>query len=125
MTYDEFLTRIIDDGIEAARKSYSQPKQRAKLEGSLEGFEACRGLNPAQLLALLEDAGQRVEAARRRVDDGADIDEYWKERCRESEIEWTANCLSAVLANQGMKPIVPPTARGVMKAAEVVGVEEA
>ena len=37
-------------------------------------------------------------------------------------MEWTCNCVSAIMANSGMDPIVPPTARGFIKAAEVTSV---
>jgi hypothetical protein len=39
------------------------------------------------------------------------------------EIEWVANVLSNILVAQGMLPIGDMTARGRLKAAEIIGVE--
>jgi len=125
MDYLKFLERVVNEGIEAAKADYTKPQQKSKLEGSIEGFEACRGKSPEEILKLLTDARLKTLQAFHDVhDEKVESDEYWKIRCRESEIEWTANCVSAVLANQGLPTIVPPTARGTLKAAEIVGVKE-
>ena len=117
ITYQHFLDRVIGDGIAAARQSYAgQPDHPA---GSLEGFEACRGKNPPELALLLEEARKVAAEAHLR---GAP--DYWKVRCREAEIEWTCNCVSAALANEGKPPIIPPTARAYLKLAEIVGLSE-
>lgn len=58
MTYLETLERIINDGIEAAKEDYGRkdsPENKARLKGSIEGFEACRGKTPEQLARLLAD----------------------------------------------------------------------
>jgi hypothetical protein len=117
MDYETFLTRIIDDGIAAARADYANDED--KREGSVEGFEACRGKAPLDILKLLTEAGAATLRAMREDDT-----HYWRIRCREAEIEWVANCVSAILINMGSAPLAShlPTARAVMKAAEVFGV---
>lgn len=60
MTLNDALNQIIDDGIEAARADYPQPSDRLKLEGSVQGFEECRGKSPAKILELLTDAGKKT-----------------------------------------------------------------
>jgi hypothetical protein len=119
MDYDAFLTRVIDEGIEAVKKDYpgSTPAKKMKREGSIEGFEACRGLKPDELKDLLHDASKTVQVAYREQSD-----DYWRIRCREAEIEWVCNVMGAMMVAQGLRPIVPPTARGTMKAAAILGV---
>ena len=125
MEFNAFLARVIDDGIEAARRDYKRPEQKSKLEGSIEGFEACRDKSPAELADLLQKAHVRAQTAYFRVNEKEISDEeYWKVRCFEAEVEWTCNCVSAILMNEGKPVIVNPTARGVLKAAEVVGVRK-
>jgi hypothetical protein len=121
MQYQEFLTRVIDDGIAAARADYPHDDQTGKLRGSVEGFELCRGLTPPQLGDLLTAVNQ--DAQRRMVEGAAD---YWYWRCRALEVEWVVNCVSAILMNQGLPLICGylPTSRGVIKASEIVGVAE-
>lgn len=125
MTFDEFISKAIDEGIEAAKRDYTKPRQKAKLEGSIEGFEACRGKSPVEIGEILKDAKRKTREARGRVHE-KEIKEsdYWRIRCREAEIEWIANVVSAALVNQGFSPIVQPTARGAMTAARIVGVKE-
>lgn len=120
MEYLKYLEQIINDGIEAAKRDYAAPRQAAKLKGSIAGFEACRGLQPLEIAALLK---RRQEMTRQAFcDRQRGSESYWEIRCFEAEVEWVANCVSAVLMNQGLPVIVNPTARGVIKAAEIVGV---
>lgn len=118
-TYEEFLTRIIDDGIAAARADYKEKPDH--LEGAIAGFEACRGKTSDEIARLLESS-RRVTAEIGRHN--ASGSPYWHSRCYELEIEWVANVISAALWNEGKEPLAPhlPTARGVMKAAEILGV---
>lgn len=116
-TWDEFLTKIIDDGIAAARKDYADSPE--KLKGSVAGFEACRGRDPAGLMELRSQAAEATARAFRER-----VNNYWEIRCYEAEVEWTCNVVSAALVNQGQEPIYPPTARGLMKAAEILGVSD-
>lgn len=121
MTYEAFLNRIIDDGIKAAKQDYARPDQASTLEGSIAGFEACRGLYPHQLRELLEDMLDSDHAAAIEGIRGAD---YWRLVGIHCEVEWVCNCVSAALVGSGLDPIVPITVRGMMKAAEVLGVKE-
>ena len=115
MENDAFLSRIIDDGIAAAKVSYVH--KPLHLEGAIDGFTSCRGKTASELRALLDAANKEALAARTRYGE-----QYWFYRCRALEIEWVCNCLSAALHNQGLPVILPPTARGYMKAASVLGV---
>lgn len=118
MEYETYLDKVINDGIAAARVDYAE--RPAMLKGAVAGFEACRGLQPSALAALLKDRNQQTRAAFR--DESLSRDQYWETRCFEAEVEWVCNCVSAVLMNQNLPMIVNPTARGMMKAAAVVGV---
>ena len=124
MDYGAFLTRIIEDGIAEVREAYagSEPRNVAKRAGAIEGFDACRGKTPAEIAALMQETTQ---AASRLVGTD-DIDGYWQVRYKALQVEWVANCVSAVLMNQGHPPLAShlPTCRAAMKAAEVVGVKE-
>lgn len=115
MNYTEFLTRIINDGIEAAKNDYVGKED--KLKGSIAGFEACRGKNPDELKELLSKAAKDTFHAHMKH-----IPNYWEIRCFEAEVEWVCNCVSAMLMNEKLPTIIPPTARAVIKVAEVIGV---
>lgn len=119
MNLGEVLSFIVEDGIEAAKGSYTKPADRLKLSGSIRGFEECRGQSPSELAALLKHAEQAVRQAM--ISQSAD---YWYWRCRCLEIQWVCNVLGSVLTAQGLAAIpgVPLTARGVAKAAEIVGI---
>ena len=43
---------------------------------------------------------------------------YWRQRCKEAEVEWVCNVVSAMLSANGMAPIpgIYITARGVLAA---------
>lgn len=113
-TFDEFLFFIIEDGIEAARHDYARDVM--KRNGAIAGFEACRSLSPAELAALLLKAHDKTrEKYLQQAQD------YWFWRCREAEIEWVCNVVSAVFYHQGLPVIVPPTLNAVIKAAEILG----
>jgi hypothetical protein len=116
MNLNDCLNWIIDDGIEAARADYARPDQRLKLEGSIRGFEDCRGKSPSQIAELLAEAGHTI--IKKHAEQAAD---YWYWACRRAEIEWVANVLSNVMAAQGWRPIGMMTARGAIKAAEIIG----
>ena len=127
VTYDGFLERVINDGIAAAKADYKKPRDKPRLEGSIEGFEACRGKTPLELQKLLWDSRLKTQTAFHRVHEKEISDnEYWRIRSIEAEVEWTCNVVSAMLMNEKIAPLDPlmPTARGVMKCAEIVGVKE-
>lgn len=128
MIYQDFLHQLIKEGIAAARADYQGDRDhhQAKLAGSIDGFEACRGKQPKEILELLEQAKVHSEQAFIRVNEKEISDgEYWKTRCYMMEIEWMANCVSAMLVNQGLPPVVYPTYRAVLAVARIVGVKEA
>lgn len=115
MKYGDFLTRIVDDGIKACRESYKDDTQ--KCEGAVAGFNACRDKTVFELRQQLDLARDATRNAYR-----LSSDNYWFFRCYELEVEWVCNVVSAALQNQGEEPIVAPTVRGYMKAAEILGV---
>lgn len=119
VNYNEFLSRVIDDGIVAATADY---KSGPRLEGALAGFEACRGLQPAQLLQVWRNAAGKTSVL---YFDASD-DEYKRAQCFEAEVEWVCNCASAVLQNEGRPPVLGhlPTARAVIKVAEILGTRQ-
>lgn len=119
MTYDEFLIQVIDGGIEGAKVDYSRPEQVNNLLGSIAGFEACRGRTPPQLAELLAEHRKKTQAAYWE----RDTENYWFISCQEIEIEWVCNVVSAMLVNEGREAIVPPTCRGALRAADIVGVK--
>lgn len=117
--YVEALDQVIDDGIEAARQSYSKPRDKLKLEGSIQGFKECRNRTPVELKSLLADAGRKMVEGYR---EGSE--QYWFWRCRQAEVEWVCNVMSHILIAQGLRPFGIMTARGGIKAAEIIGVAE-
>lgn len=119
MDYSSLLNRIIEDGITAAKRSYANDE--TKREGAVAGFEACRDKQPSELQDLLANARSATLAARRIPNPTW----YWHCRCYELEIEWTCNVVSAVLMNENLPTIVEPTARALLKAAEILGVASA
>jgi|19_taG_2_1085344.scaffolds.fasta_scaffold02714_8 hypothetical protein len=132
MNFLTFFNRLVDDGIQGARDSYENldmsEQQRQKLTGSIAGFETCRQVrvsHVAQDLSDLLDASRiATHSARDEVMDNGDqpsSEQYWWYRCYEAEVEWVCNCVSAILHNEGMPTIIMPTARGVLKASEIVG----
>ena len=116
MDYLTFLTHVIEDGLRACKESYAKPEQAAKLRGAIQGFEGCRGSTPEILRINLH----RTREFANRLVGHEDVDAYWEAQCRALETEWVCNCVSALLVNEGKAPIIAPTARGVMKAAEVL-----
>jgi hypothetical protein len=118
MMYFDALHAIIDDGIEAARLDYGKPHDKLKLDGALLGFEECRGKGPVEMAKLLTVAAERTSEAYR-----TQAVDYWYWRCRELEIEWVANVVSALLMHQGLPIIAPVTVRGLRKAMDIVGVK--
>jgi hypothetical protein len=123
VTYEAFLTRVIDDGIEAARRDYADKPE--KLRGAVAGFEACRGKSPVELKVLLDRTHMAshdlsAQAFALGPGRGEALKEFWETRCYEAEVEWVCNCVSAMLMNEGLPVIVQPTARGVLRADEVL-----
>lgn len=128
MTYSAFLKRIIDDGIAAAKADYTHPEKAHMLRGSIAGFEACRGKTPHEIAELLIESRKLAQRLYFERDEDPNAEKYWEANCFALEVEWVANVLSAGMTCQmgateleKAQAIVPPTARGVMKAAEILG----
>jgi hypothetical protein len=113
VTYNEFLEIIVTGGIEAATRDYDPGDKR---NGAIAGFQACIGKSPAELKDLL-DASRIATRDARNCEDKYN---YWWFRCYELEVEWVCNCLSALLMHLGEPVIIQPTARGTIKAGEVL-----
>lgn len=121
MNYNEFLEKVINDGIEAVKNDYKEGDNRR--EGSLKGFEECRGKSPEELYALLIEARKTANDKffETQEDDKKAVDEYWYLNSRAWEIEWVCNSVSAMLVNQGLPPLILPTCRGHLNAARILG----
>ena len=125
MTYQDFLTKVIDEGIAEVRKHYTAEKDRHKLEGAEAGFELCRGKTPVVLLHELVKAREASrDAMSGTIEEGGDetLKSYWKLRYTELQVEWVLNVLSAGFLANGVQPLVPVTARGMMAAGRILGV---
>lgn len=83
MSYNDFLNAIIDDGQSEVRLRFNKPEQKLRLDGCLDGFEACRGLTPEEIVAARDAATKRRQQALRRNDP-----RYWYFREREGQIEF-------------------------------------
>lgn len=117
VSFAQLVDRVVDEGIAAATRDYHRPEDKQKLDGSVAGFQRCRGLDPTQLREALLDARLQATEAHR-----SEAGDYWWWRCRELEVEWVCNVVSAALMNVGLPVIVQPTVRGFMLCAEIVGV---
>jgi len=116
MNHNQFLDRVINDGIQAAKRDYGSGE---KLQGSIAGFNTCRNRSIAELKEILEASHVATQDARLHQ-----ANNYWWYRCYEVEVEWVCNCFSVVLQNEGLSVIIPPTARAAMQVAQIVGVKE-
>jgi hypothetical protein len=116
MTYDAFLTEVIDLGIESARRDYKNDKHD-HLEGSIAGFEACRGKTPLELLEVFQEA---KEYANNAMMDR--VSNYWYFRCYQLEVEWVMNVVSAILVNEGQPPLLSyhPTCNAMILANKIL-----
>lgn len=118
MDYNEFLNRVIEDGIVSAKADYEgKPNRSEALRGSVDGFEVCRGKTPKELFDLRKRADKTLNHCTMTHDPEL---KYWQGR--RSEIEWVCNVVSAMLENERQPVIVHPTAGGVRKAAEILGI---
>jgi hypothetical protein len=125
-TYAQLLDRVIDDGIAEVHVAYAEPEQHHKRDGAIEGFEACRGKTPEQLLELWSEVEKECGVIRAESLEGKDdhLKRYWKARYKALQVEFVCNVVSAGLTNNGKPPLLShlPTVRGVMKYAQIVGV---
>ena len=127
-TYDQLLDRVITDGIAEVREAYADPKEHHKRDGAIEGFEACRGKSPTDLVALWSEAekiaAQIARDRRANSPEDGDVTDYWRQRYKTMQIEFVCNVVSVGLVNSGQVPLLGhlPTARGAMKYAAIVGI---
>lgn len=117
MNLADFTTAAIEAGLLSIEDDPQLQKHPKRMEGSREGFEACRGKDPEALRALLAKANADAESARR---ERTDIEDYWRARYFALQVEWICNTVSAVLMNEDLPTIVPPTARGAINAAKIL-----
>lgn len=126
MTYDQLIDQIIADGIAEVRVAYADPSEHHKRDGAIEGFEACRGKTPAELVELWREAEDEAHRITRLNVDGVAFMKaaYWKQRYKALQIEFVLNVVSVGLVNSGKAPLLGhlPTARGAMQYAKIVGV---
>lgn len=121
MTYKDLLDRIISDGIAEVRAAYAAPEDHHKRDGAIEGFEACRGKSPTDLVAMWSEAEKYEEQLVR-----GDAKDYWRQRYKSLQLEFVLNVVSVGLVNDGRPPLLAhlPTARGATRYAAIVGVRE-
>lgn len=112
MTFEQFVDKVIETGIKGSREHYGEDDE--KFRGSKAGFEACRGKNPIELGKLLAKA--KRDTALANVEGG----DYWHLSFFACQVEWTCNCVSAVLLSSNTEVIVQPTVRGVMHAQSIL-----
>jgi len=120
MPYVAFLDAVIDDGLDEVRRTYLRPDQALKREGAIDGLNACRGLTAEALLVLRDAAAADVDRHRRERDP-----RYWYWRLREAQIEWVLNVVNAASYANGLPMNFPPTAQGMRKAIDVLGLSAA
>jgi hypothetical protein len=123
-TYEQLLDRVISDGISEVAATCADLKDQHKRDGAIEGFEACRGQSPDELVKLW--LATEEEISRMRMIPDTDAKLYWRQRYKALQIEWVCNVISVGLTQNGHHPLLGhlPTARGAMKYAQIVGVRE-
>jgi hypothetical protein len=124
-TYDLLLDRVIADGIAEVREAYADPKDHHKRDGAIEGFEACRGKTPEQIVDLWTEAEKECAKIRAESNDGEDhLRRYWRARYKTLQLEFVCNVISVGLISNGQPPLLThlPTARGALQYARIVGV---
>ena len=119
MSYKKFLEQVINDGIKAVKHDYIRADQKLIKKGSIEGFESCRNKNPLELSNVLKIAQSKSHKAMLNQ-----VKNYWYYRGFTLEVEWVCSVVSAILMNAGQPVIITPSARGVIKAAEIIGIKE-
>ena len=126
MNYTEFLTKVIDEGIEAAKADYTEESDKQRLEGSIAGFNACRNKSPEELVEVWKESSKKTNDASHEVYKTKSKGDYWYYRCFQLEAEWVCNVVSAMLMNEGHEPLLSwlPTASAMRKAASIIGVAQ-
>lgn len=114
--WDDFINKIVELGIDAAKRDYIRPDQKQLLDGSVAGFETCRDKNVVGLV-------KELQAAQRASEKHFGTKQHWYYRGFLNEVEWVCNVVSAALYNQQQPVIITPTARGMQTAAQILGVK--
>lgn len=130
MNYLDFLNQVIDRSKKAAANDYKTTPDDGRLAGSLAGLESCRGLSPRKLAEHLIRVN-RVVARTFHATLGIQVTPLgikrgWWLRCYQAEVDWVANCVSAVMQNQGLPVLAShhPTPRAILATAQIVGVKD-
>lgn len=124
-TYDQLLDRIIADGIAEVHRAYADPKDHHKRDGAIEGFEACRGKPPAELVALWTATEKECSQIRHESLDGDDqehLQSYRRSLYKALQIEFVLNVISVGLNTSLLAHL--PTYRGAVKYAQIVGTSD-
>jgi hypothetical protein len=121
VTYEALLDRIIAEGIAEVCEAYADPKEHHKRDGAIDGFEACRGKSPVDLVALWAAVEKECSLARA---ENMSSQDYWRCRYKALQVEFVCNVVSVGLVSSGHPPLLGhlPTARGALKYAAIVGV---
>lgn len=117
MPFNDFLNAVLDDGIEEVKVAYPGHAGEERRRGAIAGFELFRGKGRDELKGIYEDARRDAEVARanRQAD-------YWFWRMRSAQAEWVLNVVNAADHAHGNPTDFTPTARGMFKAADVLGI---
>lgn len=119
MDWDKFINKIVELGIDAAKRDYKRPDQKPLLDGSIAGFEACRNKSVVDLPRILDHAAQERSKALNGSTTGILYAKGFY-----NEVEWVCNVASAALYNQQLPVIMQPTVRAMQTAAQILGVKE-
>jgi hypothetical protein len=125
VTTDEaaLLEAVIDRGIASVLESY--PSGDPRQLGGVEGFEACRGKTPEQMLELMRGMWDRD---RRALDPGRppEREARLRERYAQLQVEWCLNALAALDWLRGQRTFewLPhhPTLRAATLVLQILGV---
>ncbi len=120
MTLDELKLAVIEAGLAEVREAYSKPEDLHKLEGAVEGFEACRTLNtPEEFRSALQDANLIADrAADHNMRGEVTIETYWKMRYKALQVEHVFNVLDC---HWNTRPYL--SGRAIEQYARIVGVK--
>lgn len=119
MILAEVLHLLIEDGISEARIAYAHPVHRDVLEGAIDGYQACRDLEPATIRDLLAASGIAAFEARRSGVGHAYTESY------DGRVRHVASVMSCALEYHGLPPLVRITFQARMRYAAIVGYERA
>lgn len=120
MTYEELLDRIVSDGIAEVQAAYAAPEDHHKRDGAIEGFEACRGKTPTELVTLWSEAERAADHIRCVANSDSGVKDYWRQRYKAMQIEFALNVISVGLGQPLLAHL--PTTRGALRYAAIVGV---